>query len=169
MYRRSTRERSLCALPPAITAALEKHATDHQLTLDGAQARVWLTHSENPEASGFFGKLFGRRANPVDPDATHDSALVLLPTHLVVATAGEKRGTAVLSLALLAASVVRGSGVAAHLAAAVPGADDGMTISGFPGKEGRPGTYFFGLGSDAAGGDCLGAVQSAIRAAKSGH
>lgn len=59
---------------------------------------------------------------------------------------------------------ISGSGVAAHVAAAVPGADDGMTISGFPGKEGRPGTHFFGLG-----GDCLAAVESAIRAAKSGR
>lgn len=169
MYRRRTRELPLSTLPPAIAAALAKHAADHQLTLDPAQARVWLTHSENPEAPGFFGKVLGRRANPVDPDAAHDSALVLLPTHLVLATSGERRGTTALSLALLAASVVRGSGVAAHVAAAVPGADDGMTISGFPGREGRPGTHFFGLGGDAAGADCLAAVESAIRAAKRGR
>ncbi len=166
MYRRSTREVSLDAVPPAISAALAKHADDHQLALEASRCRAWHTHSENPEAEGFFGKLLGRRANPVDPDAEHDSVLVLQATHLVVATSGEKRGSAVMSLPLLQASVVRGSGLSALLTDRVPGASDGITISGFPGHVGRPGTYFFGLGKEPAASECAAAVEAAVLAAK---
>ena len=165
MYRRTTREVPLGAVPPSIAAALAKHAGDHQLTLDAARARVWHTHSENPPADGFWGKLFGTRANSVDPDAQHDSVLVLHPTHLLVATSGEKR-TSVLSLALLSASITRGSVVAAKFGVEVPGANDGITITGFPGEIGRPGSYFFGLGGDAAGAECARAVETAVTAAK---
>ena len=163
-YRRSTRAVTLGEVPPVLRDAIADHATKHQLSLDSV--RAWLTHSENPPATGLFGKLFGKRANSVDPDAEHDSLLVLHRTHVVIATTGAKRGTAVLSLPLLQASVVRGSGVAARLAMKVPGADDGMTISGFPGDEGRPGTYFFGLGTEPAAADCFVALETAIMGVK---
>lgn len=164
MYRRTTRELRLDALPAPLSVALAEHAARHQLTLDPS-LRVWLTHSENPVQAGLFG-LFGRRANPVDGDASHDGALVLHATHLCIATHGEKRGTAVLSVPLLSASMVRGSGVSARLAATVPGADDGITLSGFPGEHGRPGTYFFGLEPGAPLEACASAVEAAIAAAK---
>lgn len=165
MYRRSTRETSLASLPPALADALARHAAAHQLALDGA--RLWLTHSENPPAEGFLGKLLGRRANPVDPDVAHDTVLVLHRTQLLVATSGEKRGTAVLSVPLLQASVSRGSPLPAGFAS-VPGANDGLSVSGFPGEHGRPGSYFVGLGPEPDAAECERAVTAAIAAAKNG-
>jgi hypothetical protein len=164
MYRRSTRALTMAQLPPSLAVALGRHAEGHQLVLDAA--RVWLTHSENPAATSLFGKMFGRRANPLDPDSEHDSVLLLHTTHIVIATTGVQRGTSALSVPLAAASVVRGSALAAVIAAAAAGAYDGMTVSGFPGTEGRPGAYFFGLGHEPAAADCFAATVAAIAAAK---
>ena len=125
---------------------------------------MWLTRSENPPAEGFFGKLLGRRANPVDPDEVHETVLVLHRSHVLVATSGEKRGTSVLSVALTQASVSRGAALAAF--ANVPGASDGLSISGFPGDHGRPGSYFFGLGSEPDAAECERVLTAAITAAK---
>jgi hypothetical protein len=88
---------------------------------------------------------------------------VLHPTHLIVGTHGPKRGTSILSLPLLQASVQRGSAMAARLGMT---SEDGITIDGFPGEEGRPGSYFVGLGPEPAAGDCFAAVEAAVRAAK---
>jgi hypothetical protein len=162
MYRRSTRSAELSALPPPVVAAIDRHAGQHQLRLDAV--RAWVTHSENPPSESFFGKLFGARANSADPDAWHDTYVLLHPTHLVVATAGEKRPTSVLSLPLALASMVRGSGLA--LAADIPGANDGVTVTGFPGEHGQTGSCFVGLGPDAAGRECAAALEAAITAAK---
>lgn len=167
MYVRRTRSLRFDALPAPLATALTAHAGKTQITLDPGLAS-WLTQSENPRAEGMLGALFGRRANPVDPDAAHEGALVLHATQLLIATHGEKRGTAVLSVPLALASVVRGSGVSAALAAAVPGSEHGITISGFPGEHGRPGTYFFGLEPGAELEACASAVESAIAAAKRG-
>ncbi len=162
MYRRTTRETTLASLPRPIAEALSTHASSHQIELGGV--RCWVTHSENPPADGFFGKLLGRRANPVDPDAEHDTVLVLHPTHVLVATSGARRGTSVLSLPLAQASLTRGSAIAARMGVAGP--NDGFTLSGFPGDEGRPGTYFVGLGSGPSGEECARAVEDAIRVRK---
>lgn len=162
MYLRSTRAAALGDLPSALAEKIRAHAAAHQLVLEGV--RVWWTHSENPPAEGFLGRLLGRRANSADPDAAHDTVLVLHPTHLLVATAGEKRGVAAMSLPLVQASMTRGSALAARMG--VAGGDDGMTLSGFAGEAGRPGTYFVGLGRDAAGEACAGAVEAALVAAK---
>lgn len=163
-YLRTTRAVTVAELSAPLRDALADHATKNQLSLDGA--RAWLTHSDNPPASGLFGKLLGRRANPVDPDASHHSVLVLISRHAIIATTGERRGTSVLSVPLLQAAVVRGSGVAARLAMNVPGAEDGMTLSGFPGEEGRPGTLYFGLGNEPAAAECFTALEQAIANAK---
>jgi hypothetical protein len=165
VYRRTTREADLGALAPGLSEAISAHAASRQIVL--SQTRVWVTHSENPPAEGFFGKLFGSRANSADPDTEHDTVLVLHPTHLLVATAGAKRGTSVLSLPLMQASVSRGNAIAARFAGAAM-ADDGLTVSGFPGEHGRPGTYFVGLGAEPAGAECARAVEAAIVAAKNG-
>lgn len=165
MYRRATRLAELRALSTSVQNALLEHAQQHQLRLENV--RVWSTHSENPPAEGFFGKLFSSRANPADPDVAHDTIVVLHPTHLLVATAGEKRGTTVLSLPLAQASLTRGSALAARMPGAfVPGMNDGVTVTGFPGQLGRPGSYFIGLGQDPAGNDCAAALEAAIVAAK---
>ncbi len=165
MYRRTTRELPFASLSPELSQAISAHADSRQIVL--SQPRVWVTHSENPPATGFFGKLFGSRANSADPDTEHDTVLVLHPTHVLVATSGAKRGTSVLSVPLMQASVTRGNSIAARLGGPMA-SDDGLTISGFPGEHGRPGTYFVGLGPEAASADCARAVEAAIVSVKNG-
>lgn len=163
LYVSTTREVSLEGLPPAILEALRAHAERASLTLEGT--RAWHTHRRNPPQTSFLGKLFGRRSNPADPDAEHDMALVVTATHLVVATSGPTREATVMSVPLVAATATRGLLVASAMAGVdVPG-DDGISIAGFPGTEGRPGTYFFGMGGADADA-CFGAVRAALAAAK---
>jgi hypothetical protein len=161
LYHRSTRALEPGVLPEPFRASLAEHASQRQLDL--SSLRVWVTHSENPAATGFFGKLLGRRANSVDPDPWHDTLIALHPTHLIVGTHGPKRGTVVMSLSLGQASVQRGSAIATRLGMA---SEDGISIEGFPGQEGRPGSYFVGLGKEPAADDCFASVEAAIRAAK---
>ncbi len=161
LYRSSTRELPLAELPPKLAAAVAEHAARHQLALDAA--RAWLTRSVNPVAEGMMGRLFGKRANPADPDAEHVTLVVLHSTHLVLGTEGKARGVAVLSVPLAQASVRRGSGLAE---AAGVAAEPGMQVDGLPGEHGRPGSYFVKLGEDPAGEACIEAVRAAVLAAK---
>ena len=166
LYRSQTRSSSIAELPTDLRNALTTHADTKKLQL--VNARAWVTHRENPASESMFGKLFGRRANSVDPDAAHDMVLVLHATHLLVGSSGAVRGTKVMSLPLLVSTVTRGSLVASRLqrpASDTP-SDDGLTISGFPGEHGQPGTYFMGLGAGAEAEACVQAVMAALEAAK---
>jgi hypothetical protein len=166
LYVSQTRELALSEVPEPLAGALRAHAERASLSLAGV--RAWLTHRENPAASGFLGRMLGRRSNPADSDAEHDMVIVLHPTHVLVGTHGASRGTAALSLPLLQATVTRGALLANHAFGAgldLP-ADDGLTISGFPGTEGRPGTFFVGLGAGAAADACFEAVRAAVASAK---
>jgi hypothetical protein len=153
LYVRHTRSSRIVELPRRICGKLAEHASSHQIDLNDVQ--VWLTHSENPPASSVFGKLLGRRANPADPDDEHWTALVLHPTHLLVATDGAKRGTAVISVPLAQASVTADTG---------DGDPAGFTITGFPGEQ--TGSYYVGLGPEPDAAGCVSAVHEAISAAK---
>ena len=153
LYVRHTRSARIVELPRPICGKLAEHAASHQIDLNDVQ--VWLTHSENPPASSAFGKLLRRRANPVDPDEEHWTAVVLHPTHLLVATEGAKRGTAVLSLPLAQASMS---------ADASSGDPAGFTITGFGGEQ--PGSYYVGLGPEPDAAGCISAVHGAISVAK---
>ncbi len=165
LYRSQTRLCALANLPTTLRNALIAHADAKHLSLVSTQA--WITHRENPVADGLLGKMFKRRSNPTDPDAEHDMLLVLHGTHLIVGTAGAVRGASIMSLPLLQASVVRGSALAAQLGGRVDAPeDDGLTISGFPGHEGRPGSYFFGLGKEEDARTCVNAVLAAVAGAK---
>ena len=167
LYRSQTRTvPSVVDVPTALRNALTTHADTKKLALVGSQ--IWVTHRENPSAAGMFGKLLGRRANSADPDAEHDILLVLHATHLLVGTSGASRGTTVMSLPLVKATVTRGSLLAGRLQGVrsdVP-SDDGLTITGFPGDQGRPGTYFMGLGPGVDAEACARAVIAAAEAAK---
>lgn len=165
LYTSRTRELPFSEVPEPLRQALTDHATKGVLVLD--HVRVWITHRENPESSSFLGRLFGRRSNPADPDPEHDMALVLHSTHLLVGTHGPSRGTAILSLPLLQATVARGSLLAGRLGAdADTPTDDGLSISGFPGSDGRPGSYFMGLGPGADAEACVEAVTAALSRVK---
>ena len=161
MYLRRTRSVQIDELPAAVRDALTAHAEARQLSLDGA--RMWITHSENPPSASTFGRLLGRRRNPADPDTEHTTVLVLHPTHVLVVTDGARRGTAVLSLPLIQASVTAGTGLGPALdhRAADPG---GFTITGFAGEQ--PGSYYVGMGAEPEAAECFEAVRSAIAAAK---
>lgn len=161
MYERHTQPGRLCELPPRISAKLTEHAESRQIDL--RNIRLWMIHSQNPPASSTFGKLLGRRANPSDPDEEHWTVVVLHPTQILVAIDGAKRGTAVLSLPLQQASVAPGLGLSAALNHAASDAT-GFTITGFPGDQ--SGTFYVGLGPEAAAAECFSAVRSAITAAK---
>lgn len=162
LYRSETREVGLAALPSPLVEALNRHAEKNQLVLD--RVRCFLTHSVNPPSTSFFGKLLGRRSNPVDPDPEHDTAVVLHTTHLLIATLAPSRGATVLSLPLAQASIGRMSELVKKLGDVA--AEPGMDITGFPGEHGRPGSYFVKLGEDPAGAACYAAVEAAIVAAK---
>jgi hypothetical protein len=164
LYRRETRAAELSSLPEALRRALLDWASQHQLSLD--HTRVWHTRSENPPGEGFFARVLGRRSNPVDPNAFHDAVVVLHPTQLIVANLGEKSGVMVMGVALVQTSVTRGSALAGTFGAAAPD-DDGISIKGFAGAEGRPGTWFFGMGGAEADA-CFAAVAAAVRAVKAG-
>src|SRR5688500_6298739 len=95
LYRSSTRELPASSIPEPLATRVRAYAEQNQIILDDTRVRVWITRSENLPAEGFFGKLLGRRANPVDPDAEHDTLLLLHSTHLLLGTAGAKRGVTV--------------------------------------------------------------------------
>lgn len=164
LYESTTREAPIEGLPPPMLEALRAHAERASLGLEGT--RAWHTHRRNPPQTSFLGKLFGRRSNPADPDAEHDMALVLTATHLVVATSGPTREATVMSLPLVAATATRGLLLASAMGGIDAPGDDGISIAGFPGTEGRPGTYFFGMGGAEAD-SCFAAVRAALAAAKS--
>jgi hypothetical protein len=162
MYVRHTRSVQMGELAAHVRDKLAAHAESRQLEL--SNVRLWLTHSENPQADSGLGKLLRRRANPADPDVEHDTVVVLHPTQILVAIDGAKRGTSVLSLPLTQASVAPGTGLGAKLGR-VAGEADGFTISGFEGGD-RPASFYVGLGAEPAAAECFSAVESAIVAAK---
>lgn len=161
MYERTSGRITMAELPEQMRSAIAAHADGRQLVIDPASP-VWLHHSVNRPSSSAVGRLLGRRANSADPDAEHDVAVVLHRTHVLITTAGARRGVAVLSLPLVQASVSPGTRVQ------LPGAgvDAGFSISGFPGDEGRPGSFFIGVGPEPAGTECQEAVRTAVTAAK---
>lgn len=159
LYRCETRASTLDALPPPLRDALARWCTQHALDL--TPARVWSTRCENPPGEGFFARMLGRRANPVDPDAEHTMALALLPTHVVAGSYGARSGASVVGVALGALTVSRGFALSKALAAGLPD-DDGICLHGLPGSPGRPGTYFVKLGGAEADA-CFDAVAAAVR------
>ena len=162
MYVRHTRSVQMNELDSRVRDELIAHAESRQINL--TDVRVWLTHSENPPADSGFGKLLRRRANPTDPDVEHDTVLVLHWTHIVIAVDGAKRGTSVLSVPLIQASIATGAGLPATVGKGV-GESSGFTITGFGGDV-RPGSFYVGMGVEPAAGDCFTAVESAITVAK---
>lgn len=170
LYQSTTHETALASLDPALREAIEKHATGHQLTLDGA--RVWLTHSINPPGGWLLSKLFGRRSNPADAEPEHWTCIVVCRTQIAIATHGPTRGTSVLSLAAISASARWGMDLG-PLAAMAPGVvtDPGFSLEGFPAataNAGRAGTLFVKVSDDSAGRACFDAVVACITEAKKG-
>lgn len=165
LYRSKTTATTLDAAPAALRGAAIAHAAARQFDLTGA--RCWLTRSENPPAEGFFASLLKRRANPLDPDDAHWTLVALHPTQLVIATHGERRGSAVVSLPLAQASLSRHSALVQALSPDAP-TEPGMVVTGLPGDAGRPGSILAKLGDDPEGAACYAAVEAAITAAKRG-
>ena len=128
-----------------ISKKLTEHAESRQIDL--RNVRLWMTHSENPPASSGFGKLLRRRANPSDTDEEHWRKT-------------RDRGPVV--------TVGAGLGGSRHWRQrrAEPCAGDaaGFTITGFEGD--LTGSFYIGLGPEAAAAECFSALRSAITAAE---
>jgi len=157
-YERSTTSTSLEALPEPIRAAVLARAEASQMSL-AEDAPAFLTHSRRLRKPGLFGRLTGT----ADMDTEHLTALVLGAKDVLVATHGERRGTAVLATRLEDVDV----GSTADRLVADMG-DDGVTVTGFPtsvgGTTGR-GSFFVGLGPPD-GADARAALEDAVRRAK---
>jgi hypothetical protein len=160
-YERATTSTTLGALPEPIRAAVRAKAEGLQLTV-ADDAPAFLTHSRRLKKGGLLGRMLGSG----DPDAEHHTALVIGAKDILVATHGEKRGTAVLATRLDAADV---SSLSERLSAASGvSTDDGMSINGFhvSGTDGNGrGSFYVGLGPPQ-GAAARTALIEAIRAAK---
>jgi hypothetical protein len=160
-YARSTTAATLERLPAPLRDAIAERAAGAGLDLPG-DAPAWLTHSVRLRRPGLLGRMTGT----ADRDPEHETALVVGPRDVVVATHGPVRGTAVLHARLEDVEAASLGGAFGALATAVD--DDGMTITGFPttvdGSAAR-GSFFVGLG--APDGDAARtALEAAVRAAK---
>jgi hypothetical protein len=157
-YERSTTAMTLGALPDPVREALLEHASASQLTLD-QDAPAFVTRSRRLRKPGLFARLTGT----ADTDVEHVTALVLGARDVLVATHGERRGTAVLAARPEDVEV----GSSADRLAAERG-DDGVTVTGFPvaveGTTGR-GSFFVGLGAPD-GDSAREALVAAVRRAK---
>jgi hypothetical protein len=158
MYSRRTSRIQVEDAPPPMRDAYLEHVVSNGWD-PSAQPAAWLTHSVNLPSHSLLGRAFGRRANWADPDHEHELLLVLGSSHVVIVSHGLKRGTTALSIALAQASIGRRPSISAS-------GDDhterGVTISGFPGEHGRPGTFFVALGPEAAGQECEDALRAAL-------
>jgi len=157
-YERSTTSTSLDGLPEPIRAAVLAQAEVTQLTL-AEDAQAFLTRSRRLRKPGLFARLTGT----ADTDTEHLTALVLGAKDVLVATHGERRGTAVLAARLEDVEV----GSTADRLAAEMG-EEGVTVTGFPtsveGTTGR-GSFFVGLGPPD-GPEARVALEDAVRRAK---
>jgi hypothetical protein len=157
-YQHSTTAATLATLPDPVRAALLERASAAQLTLTW-HAPAYLTRSRRLNKPGMFARLAGI----ADPDTEQLTALVLGGKDVLVATHGERRGTAVLAARLEDVEV----GSPVDRLAAQRG-DEGVTVTGFPAAvEGitSRGSYFVGLGAPD-GESARAALAAAVRDAK---
>lgn len=159
-YERATTSMTLGSLPEPIRAAVRAKAESLQLTV-ADDAPAFLTHSRKLKRTGMLSRMLGG-----DTDSEHDTALVIGAKDVLVATQGDKRGTAVLATRLDDADV---SSLSERLSGASGvSSDDGMSVNGFPvsGGEGSGrGSFYVGLGPPE-GAAARTALLEAIRAAK---
>lgn len=146
-YVRRTEERALQALPAELREVTENCARrlGHELH---ASKSVWFTRSENPLGRGWLDRLFGRHANPADPNDVTDVALALTDAHLVIGIFGDASGPAALCAPR----------VEVRLDDSLP--LRGVTIHGFASLDPvhdpvARGSFFLGVSADDAGDACL--------------
>ncbi|SNT44280.1 hypothetical protein SAMN05443665_103035 [Actinomadura meyerae] len=155
LYERSSRRSEPGALDPELRAAIAAHAREHLLgdALGGAE---WccVTRSVRLKRPGPLARLTGSG----DPDAEHTTVALLLPTYLVVAVAGERRGVHVRSIWLGDVSIDVPPPV-------VP--DTGVTATGPWSGAPKAASFHLALGDDADGKAFLTALRNAVTAAKS--
>jgi len=121
-YEHSTTATMLGALPEPVRAAVVERATATQLTLP-QDAPAYLTRSRRLNKPGPVARLTGT----ADRDVEHLTAVVLGAKDVLVATHGERRGTAVLAARL---EMVEVGSTADRLAAGR--GDEGVSVTGFP-------------------------------------
>lgn len=160
-YDRSTIATTLAALPDPLSTALTTHLEARALSVD-RDATTFLTTSRRLKRAGLLARL----TRTGDPDDEHLTAVVIGARDLLVATHGEKRGTAVLSARLEDIDV--GSLADRLHATGIEVADEGVTLTGFPSSvdgHATRGSFFAGLGPPD-GEQARAALAEAVRAAK---
>ncbi|GIM93222.1 hypothetical protein [Paractinoplanes toevensis] len=154
LYNRSSRTIAVADVPPDVLAAIEAHAAERLLDpiTETAVACV-ATLSKSLRKPGLFARLGGRM-----PEAEHQTFAVLIPTTLVVATAGDQRGITVLSTRLADVDLVGQTDPAYAV-------DSSIHVRG---RWGGPdvGSYVVALGDDPAGQAFHAALRTAVAAAK---
>lgn len=162
MYERSTSALTCGELPSPLKERFELAAQGAQVIV-APETRAWFTRSDNPVQSGLMGKLFGRRRNPVDADAWHESAVVLTATHVFVLVHRERGETTAMTCAHADYQVDRTE---------LDG-EPGFRLVGFRVDVTDPnephehrvsdkGTYYVGLGRETAATECLDALEAAL-------
>jgi hypothetical protein len=162
-YERSTTRTTYERLPEPVRAALVERAAAAQLSVP-ADAPAFVTASRRLKRPGLFARMTGSS----DPDTEHLTVMVLGRRDILVATMGEKRGTAVLTARLEDVEAGALEGRLRESGLAMP--DDGVSVTGFPatgeGGVAARGSFYVGLG--APDGDAArAALADAIARAKS--
>lgn len=163
MYERSTRALTCGQLPSPLKERLELAAKGAQVVLEPG-ARAWLTRSDNGVQPGLLGKLFGRRRNPADEDAWHESAVVVTPSHVFVVVHRERGQTTAMTCPLAGFEWDR-TALDGELGFRLVGFRVDVTDPHTPHdpRVSERGTYYVGLGPEPAAAECLAALESAFR------
>jgi hypothetical protein len=136
-YLRTTRACAPAQLKPELLQAICAYAGQHTLGNIEAESTLCVeTHSEK-KRKGFFASLAGG-----DPDAFHDTALLLTPAWLIWARSGPKGGTAV------SAARLRDAQVSSFDSKLIP--DSGLEVQTAVAGEAEPVVAFIPLGPESA-------------------
>ncbi len=136
-YLRTTRACAPAQLKPELLQAIRAYAAQHTLGNVDAESTLCVeTHSEKKK-KGFLASLGGG-----DPDAFHDTALLLTPAWLVWARSGPKSGTVV------SAARLRDAQVSAFESKLIP--DTGLEVQTPVAAQAEPVVAFIPLGPESA-------------------
>lgn len=151
-YIRTSRECAPAQHKPGLLQAIRVYAQQHELGNVEADSRLCLeTHSEKKK-KGFLASLGGG-----DPDAFHDTALLLTPAWLIWARGGPKSGTVV------SAARLREVQVSAFESKLIP--DTGREVQSPQFGSAEPVVAFIPLGPESAA-SITERVKAAVASAK---
>jgi hypothetical protein len=136
-YLRTTRVCAPAQLKPQLLQAIRDYATQHGLGNVEAESTLCAETHSDKKKKGLFGSL-----GSGDPDAFHDTALLLTPAWLVWARSGAKSGTVV------SAARLRDARVSAFESKLIP--DTGLEVQTPVVGQAEPVVAFIPLGPESA-------------------